>query len=78
MRALIDEATAAKRLGLSPRTLKRWRRDGGGLEYVRVGLRRIAYAEEALDSFIAARTHPHRASELARLNIEERETKPRE
>ncbi len=62
---LFDEDEAAKRLGVSARTIQRMRYEGWGPEYVRVGLRRIAYSDAALNAYAASRTHKSRAAELA-------------
>jgi hypothetical protein len=48
-----DEAAAA--LGLSPRTLQRWRVEGKGPQFVKVG-KRAAYTPEALRDFVAKQT----------------------
>ena len=60
-----DEDEAAKRLAVSARTMQRMRAEGWGPEYVRVGLRKIAYSETALNTYAAGRTHKSRAAELA-------------
>ncbi len=60
-----DEDEAAARLSVSASTMQRMRREGWGPEYVRVGLRRIAYSEAALSAYAAGRTHKSRAAELA-------------
>jgi len=60
-----DEDEAAKRLCLSARTMQRMRHEGWGPEYVRVGLRKIAYSEAALSAYANGRTHKSRAAELA-------------
>jgi predicted DNA-binding transcriptional regulator AlpA len=62
---LLNEDEAAKRLGVSARTMQRMRAEGWGPEYVRVGLRLIAYSESALTAYAASRTHKSRAAELA-------------
>ena len=61
----LDENEAAKRLNLSTRTMQRMRQEGWGPEYARLGLRRIAYSEAALNAYAAGRTHKSRAAELA-------------
>jgi len=61
----LDENMAAERLGLSARSLQRFRATGDGPAYARLGLRRIGYAEEALTAWAAARTYQHRAAEMA-------------
>ena len=60
-----DEDEAAARLSLSARTMQRMRQEGWGPEYVRVGLRKIAYSEAALSAYASGRTHKSRAAELA-------------
>jgi DNA-binding transcriptional MerR regulator len=52
---LLDVDAAAKQLKISPRTLERWRLEGRGPDFVRVGKRRL-YTPEALREFIAANT----------------------
>ena len=60
-----DEDEAAARLSLSARTMQRMRHEGWGPEYVRVGLRKIAYSDAALTEYAAGRTHKSRAAERA-------------
>lgn len=52
---LFDNDDAAARLKVSPRTLERWRLEGRGPDFVRVGKRRL-YTQEALQKFITANT----------------------
>lgn len=52
---VISEPEAARRLGISPRTLQRWREEGGGPAFVRLGLRRVGYRPADLDAWVAAR-----------------------
>ena len=49
--ALVDQAGAAERLKLSPRTLERWRLEGVGPRYTKLG-RAVRYEIAALDKFI--------------------------
>jgi hypothetical protein len=60
-------ATAAALLhpDLSPRTLERWRQQGTGPAFVKIG-RRIAYTHEALLAFREDHTHRHTASARTR------------
>lgn len=51
---LLREGEAAKRLGLSPRTLQKWRLNGKGPRFHVVGPRAIRYSPAMLDQFIAA------------------------
>jgi hypothetical protein len=45
------------------RTLARWRESGDGPAFTRVGPRCIRYARSAVNSWVAARSFPHRAAE---------------
>jgi len=54
---LLREREAARLLGMSPRTLQRWRCMGQGPPFVRCGLRAIAYRQEDLAAWIEARRH---------------------
>ncbi len=65
-RKLVAQEEVAERLGLSVRTVERWRVTGEGPAFVRIGPRRVAYQEEAIEAWLAANTFPHRAAELAR------------
>jgi predicted DNA-binding transcriptional regulator AlpA len=56
----------AERYKISKRTLGRWREEGGGPEYIRVGPRLIGYADAALAAWDAAHTHPDRTAEKAK------------
>lgn len=42
---------AAAYLGVSPRTLEKWRRQGHGPRYVRLGSRLVAYLQRDLDAW---------------------------
>lgn len=59
------EKEAADLLGIARRTLQRWRSEGDGPAYVRLGQRRIGYTDEGLQSFSSDRTFASRAAELA-------------
>ena len=50
---LLDTARAADHLGLSPRTLEKWRTAGGGPPFVKLG-RRVAYRQADLDAWVAS------------------------
>jgi predicted DNA-binding transcriptional regulator AlpA len=50
-------------LHVNPRTSMRWRRDGGGPPFIRVGERRVLYRASDVNSWLAARTFAHRAAE---------------
>lgn len=62
---LLDVIAAAKFLGISERTLHRWRNEGSGPLFVRLGARRIAYRAGDLDAWTMSRTFASRAAELA-------------
>jgi len=54
---LLDTKQVAKLLRLTPRTLDKWRSaKTHALPYVKVG-RKVFYRPEAIDTFIASRTH---------------------
>jgi predicted site-specific integrase-resolvase len=53
-RALVmTEETAADALGLSARTLQRWRVEGRGPSFVKFG-KRVGYTEDALRRYVEA------------------------
>ena len=54
MTNLLSQREAAVLLGLSPRTLERWRVSGGGVPFVKAG-RRVLYRPSDLDTWIASR-----------------------
>ena len=62
---ILTEKEVAARLKVSARTLQRWRYEGGGPSYIRLGDRRLGYPEDSLRQFSAARTFSSRAAELA-------------
>ncbi len=64
-RRLMMTAAVSEMTGLSERTLVRHRVEGGGIPYVRLGARRVAYREEDVRAWLAGRTFPHRAAELS-------------
>ena len=53
MSPLKNPKEAAALLGVSNRRLSRWRNEGGGPVFVRLGHRTVAYTESALEAFIA-------------------------
>lgn len=53
---LLDTAAAAERLGVSPRTLEKWRQEGKGPAYVRLGSKKVSYRDAALDTFVTRGT----------------------
>ena len=50
-----DTPGAAKLLGLSPKTLERWRLEGGGPKYRKFG-KRVMYAETDLSEWAEGQT----------------------
>jgi predicted DNA-binding transcriptional regulator AlpA len=65
MHGLLTCDAAAERLSISTRHLERMRVAGTGPAYVRIGARRVAYRPDDIAEWLAARTFPHRAAELA-------------
>jgi Helix-turn-helix domain len=53
---LLGPDEAAKLLNSNPRTIERWRMDGGGPIYIKVG-RRVAYRRADLLQFIKEHTY---------------------
>ena len=51
---LLDNDAAAKLLGLSPKTLTKWRSAGRSPRYLKIG-RRVLYSVEDLVTYLAAR-----------------------
>ena len=49
---LLGERETARLLGISPRTLQRWRWAGGGPPYLKIG-GRVRYAKCVLESYLA-------------------------
>ena len=60
----LTDAQLCARLDVTDRTTHRWRRDGGGPPFVRVGRRRVLYRRTDVDGWLAARTFAHRAAEF--------------
>lgn len=54
-RPLLRERQAAEWLGVSPRTLELWRRQGNGPRFVKLG-GAVRYRPEALDAYLDERT----------------------
>ncbi|AWK87888.1 hypothetical protein DEW08_06230 [Azospirillum thermophilum] len=52
-------------LGVTTRTLQRWRVTGEGPAWVRIGVRLIRYAETDVAAWKERHTYAHRAAELA-------------
>lgn len=62
---VLIQPEAAKYTGLSARTLERYRVEGGGPAFIRLGARRLGYLKTDLDAWLAERKFPSRAAELA-------------
>jgi predicted DNA-binding transcriptional regulator AlpA len=61
----LTDAQLCGLLHVDDRTTLRWRTDGAGPLFVRVGQRRVLYRRADVDAWLAARTFPHRAAEAA-------------
>jgi predicted DNA-binding transcriptional regulator AlpA len=59
----MTEQQLCEMIGVHPRTPKRWRRDGDGPAYSRLGARMIRYRIQDVNEWIAARSFAHRAAE---------------
>ncbi len=53
--AIMNELQAAKWLGLSERTLQKFRLEGGGPEFIELTTRRRGYTMAALEAWVATR-----------------------
>jgi excisionase family DNA binding protein len=62
---LLTDQQLCELLNVTPRTSLRWRRDGRGPRFIRVGVRRVAYRRRDVDTWLSARTFDHRAAEAA-------------
>lgn len=63
--ALLNEEDTARFLAVSCRTLQRWRLEGGGPVFCRMGERRVAYRHADLTTWINARRFASTAEESA-------------
>jgi predicted DNA-binding transcriptional regulator AlpA len=52
---LLRPPAAAEFLGIATQTLARWRVEGKGPEYVKIGERLVGYPEDGLHTFVANR-----------------------
>jgi excisionase family DNA binding protein len=59
------EVEAASYLGLKVYTLRKWRRDGSGPEYIRCGARLIRYMQADIDGWLEQRKFNSNAHELS-------------
>lgn len=55
----------AERLGVSLRTVERWRISGEGPPFLRAGGRRVLYRVSDVERWEAGRVHASRAAEMA-------------
>jgi predicted DNA-binding transcriptional regulator AlpA len=55
---VLTPAEAAARLLTKPRTLERWRTNGTGPRFVRIG-RRVGYRPEDITAFVASQVRSH-------------------
>ena len=65
----ITEQGLHDRYLIPPRTAQRWRQDGTGPKFIRLGRRRIVYRISDVEAWLTARTFRHRADELARSGV---------
>ena len=63
--AFLTEKEFSERYRTPARSLQRWRANGDGPPFVRIGPRRIAYRTADAEAWLQSRTYPHRAAELA-------------
>lgn len=61
---MLTDDELCEELKVNKRTTQRWRDDGEGPPYVRVGPRQIRYRRVDVTEWLAARTFPHRAAEI--------------
>jgi Helix-turn-helix domain len=62
MSDLRTPAEAAVKLLANPRTLERWRTQGTGPAFVKIG-RKVAYTDQDLDAFIKRQRRQHTAED---------------
>ncbi len=63
--ALWDERQVAAHYNVSVRTVQRWRADGDGPAYIRLGVNCVRYSPDAIAAYSAGRSYTCRAEELA-------------
>lgn len=51
---MLSESQVAERTGMSRASIKRWRRQGIGPRWIRVGPKRVLYPTDALDAWLSA------------------------
>jgi len=61
---LLSSRQAAEYLGVSPRTIERWRLQGEGPSYIRLGRTKcVRYSKEDLQSFVGEHSFRHTSEE---------------
>lgn len=60
----LDEQELSKYLGVSTRTIQRWRVSGEGPPWIRMGARAIRYSVKSCKAWAEQRTYKHYAQEL--------------
>ena len=60
---LITTKQAACRLGVSVKQIEKWRYEGGGPKYIKLGKRSVRYEQEEIENYIVARTFKNSAEE---------------
>ena len=64
---LLTQHQAADRYCVTTKTLQRWRTQGVGPRYIRIGSRQVRYREADCDAYDARQSFNHRADELAQV-----------
>jgi excisionase family DNA binding protein len=64
----LTETEAASYLGLKVFTLRKWRREGSGPEYIRCGARLIRYMQVDVDDWLEQRKFQSNAHELSAMS----------
>src|SRR5262249_45107685 len=59
----VDEQTLMTSLGVSPRTLQRWRQTGEGPPYIRIGKKRAIYLKDDVKTWLHGNRFFHTAEE---------------
>jgi hypothetical protein len=60
----VTEQGLYERYLIPPRTAQRWRSNGDGPRWIRLGRRRVLYRISDVEEWLRARTYRHRADEL--------------
>ncbi len=62
---IVNQTKVAQHIGVSSRTVERWRANGDGPPFVRLGQRRVGYRVADVEAWASRRVHPSRAAEMA-------------